>query len=180
MGDVRRSSRVTEANDDIEARLDRLRRIFRQFDRTDLSNWKDLFPAFLRCERDASELISTIRRTASRVHVGTRRRGEIESEIAQFERRQLYVCRREIVNIVDIIRKVGWYVPPTMAGGTEQEACLICQEEAAFCTSGRVVLRHCGTRRNPHSMCARCFVGWFIVERNSTCPFCRKDFEEHF
>ncbi len=175
----RRSSRVEEANCQIEIRIDRLRRIFRRFETIDVSNWKDLFPSFLQCEKEASDLISAIRRISSRVHVGNVRREEIESELDGFERRQLYVCRREIINITGLISKIGWYVPPAHVGH-DAPACLICQEDTAFGSSGRVLLRHCGSRRSRHSMCARCFIAWFIEEGNSTCPFCRTDFEEHF
>ena len=179
MGDIRRSPRVAEANDTIDAYFYRLGIIFSEFDETDLSNWKDLFPAFIRCEREASELISVIRRISSRVHIGNARREEIEFQLDQFERRQLYVCRREIIAVTEIISKIGYYVPPALVGH-DAPVCPICQEEAAFCTSGKVLLRYCGSHQNRHLMCARCFVAWFIEEGNSTCPFCRADFEEHF
>lgn len=173
------SSRVAAASDEIETALYLLRRIFRQFDATDLSDWRKLFPAFLQCEREASNLIATIRRTSARVHVGNARREEVEAELVKFERLQLRVCRREIGNILEIIEKVGAYVPPAVVGRGAQ-TCQICQEESAFRTSGRVVLRDCGSRQAPHAMCSLCAFLWFVVQGESTCPFCRWDYEARF
>jgi hypothetical protein len=80
--------------------------------------------------------------------------------------------RRVIEPVEEIIMQVGNYSPPSKIG-PRAGSCDVCCGDEEFEKSGRVVLRRCGARSRRHILCVRCFIEWFVINGQSTCPMCR-------
>lgn len=80
---------------------------------------------------------------------------------------------RALAPLYKIIHRAGTYTPPDKVIRRKHITCGVCGDDDEFFVSGRVTLKRCGTARARHTLCGGCFIRWFVVHAESTCPMCR-------